>query len=120
MDYKKFCLEVFKLDKKIRYVGIFYKNFSVVEMREGLQNLLSSEETRKSLEDTNTRWKIRESLKNKLGKPLYAMAEYEKVKRITIPIGNEGIILISIEPSLYHEIITKEILQIRDRYLSLK
>jgi len=44
------------------------------------------------------------------------MAEYEKVKRITIPINDDGLILVSAEPSVNHETITKEILSIRDKY----
>jgi hypothetical protein len=118
INYEKFCEEVFKLDKNIRYVGIFDGHVSIVKMREGLENLLTFEETKDSLIDTYSRWKTRKGLANKLGKPLYAMAEYEKVKRITIPVNNEGLILVSMEPSVFHEIITKEIIEIRDRYLS--
>jgi len=118
IDYEKFCEEVFKLDDKIRYVGIFNGHFSLIKMREELQNLLTDEETRDSLIDTYTRWKTRKGLEKKLGKALYAMAEYEKVKRITIPLNDEGLILVSMESSTFHEIITKEIIEIRDKYLS--
>ncbi len=118
IDYEKFCNDVFKLDKNIRFVGIFDGHFSLVKMRDGLQSLLTPEETRNSLIDTYSRWRTRHGLSKKLGKPLYAMAEYEKVKRITIPLNDEGLILVSMDPSGYHEIITKEILGIRDKYLS--
>ena len=118
IDYEKFCEEVFKLDKNIRYIGVFDGNFSVIRMREGLKNLLTEEETRNSLVDTLSRWKTRMGLEKKLGKALYAMAEYEKVKRITIPLNEQGLILVSMESSAFHEIITKEIIEIRDRYLS--
>ena len=118
IDYEKFCNEVFKLDKNIRYIGIFDRNFSVIRMREGLKNLLTEEETRNSLVDTLSRWKTRKGLEKKLGKALYAMAEYEKVKRITIPLNDQGLILVSMDPSVFHEIITKEIIEIRDKYLS--
>ncbi len=117
IDYEKFCNEVFKLDKNIRFVGIFDGHFSIVKMREGLQSYLTSEETKNSLIDTYSRWRTRQGLSKKLGKPLYAMAEYEKVKRITIPLNDNGLILVSVEPSCYHEIITKEIISIRDKYL---
>jgi len=118
IDYEKFCEEVFKLDKNIRYVGIFNVHFSLIKMREGLENLLTNEETKSSLHDTYSRWETRKGLEKKLGKALYAMAEYEKVKRITIPLNDEGLILVSMEPSTYHEIVTKEIIEIRDKYLS--
>ena len=117
INYEKFCDEVFKLDMKIRFVGIFNSHFKLIKMREGLQSLLSPEETQFSIIDTFSKWRTRQGLAKKLGEPLYAMAEYEKVKRITIPINDDGLILVSAEPSVNHEIITKEILSILDKYL---
>ena len=117
-NYEKFCEEVFKLHSKIRYVGIFEGPFTLIKMRPGLENLLTVDETKISLADTLTRWKTRQGLAKKLGKPLYAMAEYEKVKRITVPIGDDGLILVSAEPSIFHEVITKEIIELRDRFLT--
>ena len=52
IDYEKFCDEVFKLDKKIRFVGIFNSRFKLIKMREGLQSYLSNEETQFSIIDT--------------------------------------------------------------------
>lgn len=117
LDYEKFCNEVFKLDKKIRFVGIFDGHFTLIKMREGLESYLTPEETKNSLIDTYSRWRTRQGLSKKLGRPLYAMAEYEKVKRMTIPLNENGLILVSTEPSCYHEIITKEIISVRDKYL---
>jgi len=91
-----------------------------MEMRDGVENYLSPEATIDSLIDTVRRWRIRQSLRDKIGEPLYAMAEYEKLKRITIPFNSNGIILVSCEPELYHEVITKEIIKIRDRVLQSK
>ena len=104
IDYEKFCDEVLKLDKKIRFVGIFNSRFKLIKMREGLQSLLSPEETQNSIIDTFSKWRTRQGLAKKLGEPLYAMAEYEKVKRITIPINDDGLILVSAEPSVNHEV----------------
>jgi len=117
INYEKFCDEVFKLDEKIRFVGIFDRHFTLIKMREGLQSLLSHEETENSIIDTFSKWRTRQGLAKKLGEPLYAMAEYEKVKRITIPKNDDGLILVSAEPSVNHETVTKEILSIRDKYL---
>jgi len=116
VDYEKFCDEIFKLDRKIRYIGIFRNNDTFFKMRDGVKNLLTPNQTIWSLKDIHSRWKTRESLSSKLGRQLYAMAEYEKIKRITIPIDEESFILLTTEPDLYHEIITKEILDIRDEY----
>lgn len=117
IDYEKFCNEVFKLDKNIRFVGIFDGHFTLTKMRDGIQSYLTPEETKNSLIDTYSRWRTRQGLSKKLGSPLYAMAEYGKVKRITIPLNDNGLILVSTETACYHEIITKEIIAIRDKYL---
>ena len=113
---EKFCEQVFKLNKGIRYVGIFNGDNAFFKMREGVKNLLTQEQTMWSLKDTLARWKTRNTLSSELGKPLYAMAEYEKVKRVTVPIDENSFILISMERAVYHEIITKEILDLRDTY----
>lgn len=85
-------------------------------MRDGVQNLLTPNQTIWSLKDTLERWKTRNALSSRLGKPLYAMAEYEKIKRLTIPVDEDCFILISMERDVYHEVITKEILDLRDEY----
>jgi hypothetical protein len=118
VEFEKFCTEVLALDKNIRYVGVYYKSRLYVKMREGVVNLLTPQETEKSLHDAYSRWETRMSLAPKIGKPLYAMAEYEKIKRITIPFAKRGIVLISMEPKAYHEIITKEVIEIVEKYFS--
>ena len=118
MDYEKFFDEILELDKNIRYVGIYSKDKTYGKMREGLPNLLTPEESKKSLNDAIARWKTRTDLAHKIGEPLYAMAEYKKIKRITFPLDKERLILVSMKSEAYHEIITKELLEIRDKYIS--
>ena len=118
VDYEKFFDEILGLDKNIRYVGIYSKNEIHGKMREGLPNLLTPEESKKSLNDAAAGWKTHTDLAHKIGEPLYAIIEYKKVKRITFPLDKERLILIFMEPEAYHEIIIKELLEIRDRYIS--
>ncbi len=116
-DHEDFCNEIFKIDKKIRYVGIIDENRTYQKMREGLQCFLTTEETRESMNDAILRWETRKKLSKKTGQPIYAMAVYEKVKRITIPLDNNGLILVSMDPSGYHEVILKEIINIKNEFL---
>ena len=67
MDYEKFFDEVLGFDKNIRYVGIYSKDKIHGKMREGLPNLLTPEESKKSLNDTFARWKTRTDLAHKIG-----------------------------------------------------
>jgi hypothetical protein len=32
-------------------------------------------------------WKVREGLSDKIGRGMYVLAEYEKIKRLTMPFG---------------------------------
>jgi hypothetical protein len=48
------------------------------------------------------RWSLRNSLAPKIGKGKYAMAEYQKIKRITVPLENYHLILITTEIEADH------------------
>ena len=50
--------------------------------------MLTPEESRNSLELAVKSWKTRSQLASKIGKGKYVLAEYEKVKRITMPLGD--------------------------------
>jgi len=110
--------ELLNLDKTVRFVEIYHQGTKFVKMREGLSSLLNPEETEQSINDAVLRWQTRAALSNKLGEPLYAMAEYKKIKRITIPFSKDGLILVSLDPTGYHEIILKEMIEIKKRYES--
>jgi hypothetical protein len=49
------------------------------EHREGVKNLLTPEESKKSLELAINAWKTRNNLAPKIGKGRYVLAEYEKI-----------------------------------------
>lgn len=115
--HEEFCNEIFKIDKRIRYVGIIDENRTYQKMREGLQNLLTLDETRESMDDAIIRWKTRKKLSKKIGAPIYALAVYEKVKRMTIPLDNDGLLLVSMDSLGYHEVVINEIFNIKNKFL---
>jgi len=105
MDYKRIYDDVMNSDPKIRLVTICDSNGKIMhsEHREGVQNLLSPEESKKSLELAVNSWKTRTTLAPKIGKGKYVLAEYEKIKRITMPLGDEQHLLyITTEPDADH------------------
>jgi hypothetical protein len=125
MDYGKLCNEILMIDPKIRYAGICNDTGETKYggQREGVKNLLSSEETKKSNLQALARWGLRNSLSPKVGKGKYAMAEYEKVKRITIPLEYDGhLLLIATEVNANHERIIDHVLKLiqhlSDNYVS--
>lgn len=86
-------------------------------MREGLETLLTPQETREQINQAISTWEFRKKMVSKLGEFKYAMAIYNKVKRITIPYHENGLILVSMDPNGYHEITIEEILQMKDYLL---
>ncbi|RNJ76473.1 MAG: hypothetical protein EB829_01395 [Nitrosopumilus sp. H8] len=97
MDYDKLCDDILGCDAKIRYVGVYDYGELHDKMQKGSENLLSREETELSLSQAVYRWSTRKKTTEKIGKPVFALAKYEKIYRITFPIGGAGLVLISTE-----------------------
>jgi hypothetical protein len=104
MDYGKLSKDILNLDPKVRFAGICDDTGEIKYggQREGIKNLLSTDETKKSNLQALARWGLRNSLAPKIGKGRYAMAEYEKIKRITIPLENDHLLLITTEVEADH------------------
>ena len=101
---KQHYVDIINIDPKIRLVTICDANGQIMysRHREGVQNLLSKEESKKSLELAMTSWKIRSELADKIGKGRYVLAEYEKIKRLTMPFGDELLLYITTEVEADH------------------
>jgi hypothetical protein len=95
MDYEKICDEILNCDNQVRYVGIYDYGELYDKMKSGISSYLTKEETEISLSHAVYRWSTRKKTSEKIGKPIFAMARYEKIYRLTIPIGGAGLILIS-------------------------
>ena len=78
--------------------------------RPGVTNLPTPEESKKSLEMVVNAWKSRSLLSPKIGKGKYVLAEYEKIKRITMPLGNQHLVYVTTEPQATHTNIISEII----------
>jgi len=116
MEYEEICDEILKCDKNIRYVGVYDFGELYEKMRPGLKSYLSIEETEMSLSQAVYRWSTRKKTVNKIGKPIFALAKYEKVYRVTVPIGGAGLILISIELDTDVNKVVDKILKIKNKY----
>jgi hypothetical protein len=114
MDYERLCKDILNLDPKIRFAGICDETGETRYggQREGVRNLLSPEETKKSNLQALARWGLRNALAPKIGKGRYSMAEYEKIKRITAPLENYHLLLVTTEVEADHGRIIDNILQL--------
>jgi hypothetical protein len=71
-------------------------NIISVNHREGVTNFLSEAETATSLKRASEAWKGRKELAPKIGKGLYAVAVFEKITRITFPLGDSNLLFVSL------------------------
>ena len=111
IDYKKLYEDITNADPKIRLVTICDLNGRVMysEHRQGVTNLLTPEESKQSLELAVNSWKIRSKLAPKIGKGKYVLAEYEKIKRITMPLKDDHLLYITTEPEADHSKIIERV-----------
>jgi hypothetical protein len=80
------CSRILQLDNSIRFAGFINNNGAVIvyQYREGLDPLLRTNESELSFVDTVLRMRTRKDMEPKLGKVLYSLTSYEKVKRVTL------------------------------------
>src|ERR687897_1752963 len=111
MNYQKLYTDIMNIDTKIRLVTICDINGKVMfsDHRQGVKNLLSPEESKESLELAINSWKTRSKLAPKIGKGKYVLAEYEKIKRITMPFGDDLLLYVTTEPEADHSHIINRI-----------
>jgi hypothetical protein len=104
MDSKRLYNDIMSMDPKIRLVTICDNDGKIIysDHREGVKNLLSPEESKESLEMAVGSWKKRTKLESKIGKGKYVLAEYEKIKRITIPLNYKHLLYITTEVECDH------------------
>jgi hypothetical protein len=99
LDYEKFCSQILEADPKIRFATVYDEWATHVGggMREGLENLLSEHAENELVNISVLDWKARKDMSKWLGKTIYTLAEYDKVKRFSFYLGDEHLLLVSAE-----------------------
>jgi hypothetical protein len=118
--FEEFCDKVVTLDKSIRFAGIADGDGHLVAIaeRKGLKPLLNPEERAQYAITAATRQYTRLRWEYLLGKINYAMSNYAKLVRATIPIADENsrlyyVLLLSFDRETgqgVHEIIMEKII----------
>jgi len=100
MNVDTLATKIMKSSKSIRYVTIASLNGKVLisAHRKTVKTTLSKAESRQSLMMAARSWKQRKTLAKKIGRCKYVIAEYDRVKRITLPAGKNHLIYITTDP----------------------
>lgn len=99
MDYEKFCSEILDSNPKIRFATV-YDEWAIClggGIRSGVENLLSEHAEKELVSLSIMDWKARKEMAKWLGKTIYTLGEYEKVKRFSFYLGDDNLLLVSAE-----------------------
>ena len=97
MDFVNLLKRIMDSDVNIRHslVTDSEGNILATSHREGITNYLSADETAASLKRASVAWRGRKELSSKIGHGLYAVAAFEKITRMTFPLGDDNLIFVS-------------------------
>ena len=119
MSFEKLLDQIMDTDKHIRYATICDMEGNEVQtrIREGVTMLLDKDETHETLRYAANAWKSRNKFAPKIGKGKYALVEYEKLKRITMPLDSDHILYITTDVEADHAPIIYKALRLKQDML---
>ena len=118
-DKHNFCNQILKSDNKIRSSALVNINGTVDTLihREGHIPLLSDGESTPALTQATLRLLSRKLHESKLGKTIYSLTVHELIARISIPLGDDSALLLSVDRnSNYSDIIFKKVKPILEKH----
>ena len=102
------------IDSLIRYAAIQNELGEKVYggFKERVSPILNTDELKMMHYYASQRWQTRKNIEHKLGNTRYAMAEYDKLKRITFPIDEKHLLMLTTEVNANHTNIIDKILNL--------
>lgn len=97
--YSELPDKVLAVDKSIRYCSVVDKLGHIIaqKYRKGLHPLMTAEESRKNALHAIIRHSTRLPWEGKLGKSQYSLTRYENVIRVTVPLIENHLLLVSFD-----------------------
>ncbi len=115
MNYQNIHKKIMSMSPAIRFATISDMNGRIKYSghRKGVKNLLTPSESRESLKLAVMAWRIRSKLSRKIGTGKYVLAEYAKIKRITMPLGKKHLLYLTTSSGINHAKIINRIIRLR-------
>ena len=106
------------VDSSIRYAAIQTSIGEVLHggFRDGITPILNEEEVKMMHYYAGVRMNTRKNIEHKLGLPKYAMAEYKNLKRVTIPIDQNHLLMFTTEVNNDHTTLISKVLALIQNY----
>ena len=115
MEPEQFVDEIFKLSPLIRFSAIYFESNFYTKKRDDVETHLDSLDTTESMSDAVLRMEQRQKYSQKIGNVYYVLAKYDKLNRVTIPLGKDGLIMFSTEPEAKCELIAEKIIEFKKK-----
>lgn len=103
------CKPIVDLDPLIRASFQCKKSGEIIDhyVRPSVTPLLSSDQLQKSFRLTAKKWQLRMRFKDRIGLGIYSMAKFEKVTRLSMPMHENNLLFVAVEPEAEPEHIAK-------------
>ncbi|WP_299293686.1 hypothetical protein [Nitrosopumilus sp.] len=90
---------IMDFNKSVRFAAICNDQGEILwnSQREGVKNIVPLDETKKAIKRTIDAWEENSKISNQVGSGLYSIASYEKIKRVSIPLGRGHVLFLSID-----------------------
>ena len=115
MEPKQFVEEILKISPLIRFSAIYFEGEFYEKKRDGVETHLDSFETIESMSNAVLRMIQREKHSQKIGNVHYALVKYDKLNRVTIPLGKDGLIMFSTELKAGCELIAEKVIEFKKK-----
>jgi len=114
MDFDTLYKQVMNVDKAIQYAVIMSKVGERIcgGYKEEVKPVFTDDELKMVHFYAGQRWGTRKNIEHRIGKNKYAMAEYEKMKRISFPINDDYLLMIHTDVENNHQEIIIKILDL--------
>jgi hypothetical protein len=98
-DEGKLVSMLLEANKNVRYACICDSEGKILwnSRRKDIESMITLEDTKASLKRALENWRERDKLSEKIGKGRFAIVDYEKLKRVTVPLANNHMLYIHVE-----------------------
>ena len=114
VDFDKLFSDVLNIDSGIRYAAIQNNIGKIITggFRENINPILNDEDLQMMHYYASQRWQTRKNIEHKLGSAKYALTEYDEIKRISFPIDEKHLLMVTTEINVDHTNIISKILEL--------
>ena len=114
MDFDKLFSDVLNIDSGIRYAAIQNNTGKIITggFRENITPILNDEDLQMMHYYASQRWQTRKNIEHKLGTAKYALAEYDEIKRISFPIDEKHLLMVTTELNSDHTNVIAKVLEL--------